>query len=139
MDSNNGFYSQLSYGSFTVTGAAANQQSFVGGGFSLTITQNTPSGGSQVISGSFSGGVDGTSSGLRWTPAPNMFSIGVINYRLFAFNGDVFLQAPSSNTGETTIQGDMGTRSVVPEPSTYLLMSGGLAGVLLFARKRRVS
>ena len=141
LDSNNGFYSQLSYGSFTVSGAAATQQFFPGTNFTLTITQTTPTGGSQMITGAITGGADATSSGLRWTPLPTSFSILPIGYTVFTVqNSFVALQAPSSNNGLTTIQGDMTNRnSIVPEPSTYLLMSAGLAGVLVFARKRRVS
>ncbi len=135
LDSNNGFFSFLSYGSFTVTGSAENQVSFADVGFSLTITQTTPTGGMQTIVGGFSGGIDRTSSSLRWTPLPTSFAIGPINYRA---PGRVDLQAPTSNNGLTTVQGDLST-NVVPEPSTYLLMSAGLAGVLVLARKRRVS
>ncbi len=135
LDTNNGYFSFLSYGDFTVSGGIENQVSFADVGFNLTLTQTTPTGGSQTLIGVFAGGVDKTSSSLRWNALPTTFSIGAINYTT---PGQVNLQAPTSNGGVTSIQGSVST-NVVPEPSTYLLMSAGLAGVLVLARKRRVS
>ena len=141
LDANNGYFSFLSFGEFNVSGATVGQQSFAGVNFALKFTQNTPTPvGSQTLTGAFAGGIDNNSSNLRWTPTPASWSLpwgatGMINY---ATNGTTNLQAPTSNGGVTTIQGQVST-NVVPEPSTYLLMSGGLAGVLLFARKRRAS
>lgn len=141
LDANNGYFSFLSFGEFNVGGATLGQQSFAGVNFALTITQNLPTpGGAQVISGAFLGGIDANSSNLRWTPLPTSWTIpwgatGTINY---GSAGQTNLQAPSSNNGVTSIQGQVST-NVVPEPSTYVLMAGGLAGLLLVSRKRRTS
>ena len=141
LDANNGYFSFLSFGEFNVSGTTVGQQSFAGVNFALNFTQNQPTPvGAQTLTGTFAGGIDNNSSNLRWTPTPASWSLpwgptGTINY---ATTGQTNLQAPTSNGGVTTIQGQVST-NVVPEPSTYLLMSGGLAGVLLFARKRRAS
>jgi len=150
LDNNNGFFSFLSYGFFTVTGGASTQQSFAGVGFDMTVTQNMPlAGGPQVITGPLLGGIDGTSSSLRWNAAPISWSrpagTGTVDYTLntIAMLGvpGVQMQAPTSNAGVTTVQGSVSTRppTVIPEPSTYALMAAGLAGMFGFARRRRRS
>lgn len=141
LDANNNFFSFLSFGDFNVNGSTVGQQSFAGVNFALKFTQNQPSPiGIQTLNGAFTGGIDNNSSNLRWTATPNSWTLpwgttGKIDY---ATSGTTNLQAPTSNNGITTIQGQVST-NVIPEPSTYLLMSGGLAAVLLFARKRRAS
>ncbi len=141
LDGNNGYFSFLSYGFFTVTGAAATQQSFAGVGFSLSVTQNLPAaGGTQVIAGNFLGGIDATSSSLRWDALPQTWNLpygaGTVNYSITT---PIPMQPPTSNLGVTTVQGSVSTRpqTTVPEPSTYALMAAGLAGVFGFARRRR--
>ncbi len=139
LDANNGFSSFLSFGEFDVSGSTSGQQSFAGVTFDLAITQNLPTpGGTQVITGQLIGGIDGTSSNLSWSPLPIAWNVAsgassVINYTA---SGRVDLQAPTSNHGVTSIQGGLFT-TVVPEPSTYLLVAGGLAGVLVAARRKR--
>jgi len=141
LDVNNGYFSFLSFGEFNVTGTQVGQQSFAGVSFALLVTQTLPTpGGTQILSGGFTGGIDKNSSNLRWAPLPTSWSIPYqstngINYTI---GNPVRLQAPSSNLGVTSIQGDIST-SIIPEPSTYVLMATGLAGLLVAARRRRAS
>ena len=64
------------------------------------------------------------------------FVAGGGNFIDYTSTGRVDLQAPTSNHGVTSIQGGVST-SVVPEPTTYLLVAAGLAGILVTARRRR--
>ena len=141
LDANNSYFSFLSYGSFVVTGAALGQVAFNGINFSLTMTQNLPTpGGAQILTGPLQGGVDVNSSNLSWLPLPIVWTEpnaagNPVSYNITSpFN----LQAPTSTTTGTSIQGQASTivASTVPEPSTLLLIGAGMAGLLVVNRKR---
>ena len=73
-----------------------------------------------------------------WTPSTNSFSVGAANYRLFVDNtGGINIEPPRPEGLLGDMQTIRGNVSVVPEPSTYLLMASGLAGLGIMARRRR--
>lgn len=148
-------------------GAAGTRTSFTGMGFTLGITFTAPVpvnptqlGGSPVtISGnriSFAallrGTVSGTSNGgvnVNFANnAVNFFSVdtdGVlgesVNDFIFSFQlADMNVNPdaqPASVTANLQAIGGVYPQGVVPEPSTYVLMATGLAGVAAAARLRR--
>jgi hypothetical protein len=129
------------FGAFTTTGSAL--QSYAGNSFTLQIMQTTPTPGSFNVLGTISGTISATAAGgtggLVWTPSTTNFNIDGVNYRIFVDNvGGVNIEPPKAGGVTSDLQTIRGSvaATTVPEPSTYVLMSAGLAG-LFFASKRR--
>ena len=131
------------FGSFQTSGTTL--QSYVGNSFTLQVQQTSPTAGVSPnivgqLTGSFSANALGGSGGLVWTPSNNTFSVGAANYRLFVDNtGGVNIEPPRPEGLLGDMQTIRGHVSVVPEPSTYLLMASGLAGLGIVARRRRTN
>lgn len=119
-------------------GTACGNQSLAGFNLFINITQTLPTPGNGSISaGVLSGSISGTASSasITWS-VPNGVAIGNVLYSVL--NTPLGLVPPSVNSGFTSIQAQItNNASVVPEPSTYALMSTGLLMVLAGARKRK--
>ena len=129
------------FGSFQTAGMAL--QSHLGNSFTLQIQQTSPTVGTSMniigqITGSISATSLGGSGGLVWTPNTTTFAVGAVNYRLFVDNtGGINIEPPRAAGVLSDMQTLRGNVSVVPEPSTYLLMASGLAGLGMMYRRRR--
>jgi hypothetical protein len=129
------------FGSFQTSGTTL--QSYVGNSFTLQVQQTSPTAGTSPnivgqMTGSFSASELGGSGGLVWTPSSNTFSVDAVNYRLFVDNtGGINIEPPRPAGLLGDMQTIRGNVSVVPEPSTYVLVASGLAGLGMMARRRR--
>ncbi|BDC49081.1 hypothetical protein F183_A13970 [Bryobacterales bacterium F-183] len=127
-----------SFGSVDIScvagGTACGNQSLAGLVLTITITQTVPSAGSgSITSGNITGTISGTASNavITWAGIPAV-TIGQIRYSVV--NNPLALVPPTTNNGITSIQAQI-TDQTIPEPSTYLLISGSLLGLGLM-RKR---
>jgi hypothetical protein len=106
--------------------------------FTLYIDQVHPTVGTATTVGSISGSImrDATSAtgGLIWQPVPEIVTIGGVRYDLVFENVNGQIGVAISAAANSSIEA-VGT--VVPEPSTYVLMAAGMAGLGLVARRRR--
>lgn len=119
-------------------GTACGSQSLAGLNLYLNISQTLPTVGSGSISGGvMSGFLSGTASSatITWS-VPNGINIGDITYSVL--NNPLGLVPPAVNGGVTSVQAFITNRAtVVPEPSTYALMSAGLIALFGIARQRK--
>jgi hypothetical protein len=127
----------VDFGTFTTSGAAS--QNYAGATFELRIAQTSPTAGNQNVMGTITGTIQAQQGGLVWVPSMTTFAIGGVNYQIFvdAQTGGVAISAPAAGGAAGQMQTIRGQVSVVPEPSTYMLMAAGLAGVGFVARRRR--
>jgi len=128
-------------GSFSLTNGT---QNFAGGFFNLRVSFSAPSGvvpPNTVFTANLSGNVTalGTDNGgfsiMFTNPSQNFVFDGgsfTLNVNSLSVQG-VGANAPDRNVALTGFI----TATVVPEPSTYLLMAAGLAAVGMFSRRRQ--
>ncbi len=70
-------------------------------------------------------------------PATGTGSSGDFGTTYFTIFTPTPIVAPSSNGGDTTVQGTSGSSSAVPEPATMALVGSAFIGLAALARKRR--
>jgi len=135
----------VSFGSFSTAGTVATSPVPVSTGFTLTITEISPTlGGTATFTSTISGtlDVDSSTAVLRFN-APLAQSIGLNIYEIanaaFGVPGQILIGAPTSgpinNRGVTAIEGRVTT---IPEPSAMVLVGmGAVAPIALMGLRRR--
>lgn len=129
--------SQIELGQFALSGMGAVDVTDASGVFfTLLVNQVSPTTGVAAFQGSITGSVNvsptGAFSSLIWTPNREVASIGNVTYDLIFDQGTAGIRIPAQ--GNATIKA-VGT--VVPEPSTYVLLATGIGALGLVARRRR--
>lgn len=131
-----------SFGSVDIScvggGTACGSQSLAGLVLTITVTQSVPSGGSGSIGGgTITGSISGTASSavINWS---NGTSVTIGNIMYSVANNPLALVPVTTNNGITSVQAII-TDQTVPEPSTYLLISGSLLGLGLMRKRLKKS
>lgn len=133
--------SQIELGDFVLSGSGNVTVPPATVSFTLIINQTMPTVGTGnhagFITGSVTVGGGPSFSSLLWSP--NEISvIGPVTYDLIFDQGTSGIRIPAP-PGEATVKAIGTVSSVIPEPSTYLLLGSGLLGLAGFARRRRTS
>ena len=103
----------------------------------IAITQTAPvPGGTGNISnnGIIGGSVSGSSSGanVTWANPSQVFSTNT-NYSIVNFS--LALVSPTSNNGQTSVQGRI-TDTTIPEPATYAMLGSALIALGILRRRK---
>ncbi len=130
-------FSFIDYGTVTASGTSSASLDLSGQQIWMRIIQTSPTAGSGVVGGLFGGTISGTASQafINWNNPDRFETIGPVTYEVERF-GQGFTSINAPSTGTQTIRGAV-VNSVVPEPSTYMLLATGMGALGLVARRRR--
>lgn len=112
------------------------------GSFMFRVTFTSPSGttpGNQLFMADVMGSVVNSDGGVRidFDNNPMIFTYTGGTFSLVLDDVSLIRSATAGAVSEVALTGFIRTTSVVPEPSTYVLMASGLAGLGFAARRRR--
>jgi hypothetical protein len=111
--------------------------------FWLRVIQTVPTGGQDTVVGTASGTVNSTSAnGAQVQFNSGMLTVGTVKYSIangsFQLTDTISLIPPSVNNGIGAGVSSIEARieaAPIPEPSTYLLLGSGLAGLIALRRR----
>jgi hypothetical protein len=123
-----------SFGTITTSTTGSGADITPGTTLTINITQISPSPGAGFLSGPLNGTLtQNRSTGEVIFFVPSTTIDGLYYYSLI--NNLLTLAPPSTNGGNTTVQGQV--TNLIPEPATLLLFGTGLSGLAAAVRGRR--
>ena len=123
---------------FTESNGTSSNTTFSGVGFTLTIDQSNPLAPNTPFNGTIAGLLSMTGTGLVFTPSSPVLQIGSVSYALKNLqNGGFTIGSPT--VANASVESPLLATITTPEPSSIVLLTSGLIGLVPMARRRRRS